>query len=828
MTTPLTDPENVQLHVIDDEDDATANAYGLLLGARSGGMVAAAPVVSTPATEDDEEPDGDDDTDSDVIAESTGAMIALVPSPEDIARLAIPGGEAPEELHLTLFYLGDAAQYDSAARQAIVAGVTEIVLGQPALQVTGFGAALWNPLGAEPAVVLNVEGTDGLMSARWAVESALYGATWDSCIPEQHSPWIPHVCLAYSGDVSALAQAISRVGPITLDRVRVAFAGLNVDIPLIVGDPVVMAGETVSLADAMEAPVASGDGGGDVGGIGNTDVPQTPNQVAAGPTGAFEGVMVIEGIPTGDGRMFAPGSLEFAPTPQPFSWARENFGEHMGSVVVGRLDQMWRDPANSAVIRARGTFDLSTDEGMKAYTSVENGFNKWVSVDVDSVGNSDVELIFPEGTDESDMMAEPETVMFTRGRIRGATMVAISAFEEAQIHLVSADAMAPVPPMPQPVPVNAPAASGDANNELTSDGEWFSSRHMSRLSSHLAWDVAREAFAWADGAKVRAGSISRLDCRLLHHEINADGSIGVANLTACAAGVGALLTNTNLAMSLSDRRAAYDHLAGHLKAGGLMPQTFTTSGLDAPVQALYASATEVLAPPDYAFENPNFTGPTPITIQASADGQWHLFQGHGATWDACHIGYPGACTAAPREGFHDFYRLGEVITASGARVPVGTVTMATGHAPTVGIDPRRATEHYDNTGSMVAIVASGEDEHGIWVAGVVKPGVSAGRLMELRAAKLSGDWRRIGGMFRLVAMLAVNVPGFPVQRLRVGMHNGEQVSLVAAGIVPSMEELRALENRAALNQMARNLAVRVGRDPKTRAAALRARLDGRG
>ena len=97
---------------------------------------------------------------------------------------------------------------------------------------------------------------------------------------------------------------------------------------------------------------------------------------------------------------------------------------------------------------------------------------------------------------------------------------------------------------------------------------------------------------------------------------------------------------------------------------------------------------------------------------------------------------------------------------------------------------------------MVAIVASGEDPYGIWVAGVVKPGVSPGRLMELRAAKLSGDWRRIGGMFRLVAMLAVNVPGFPVPRLRVGMHNGEQVSLVAAGLVPTLEELRAREHVA--------------------------------
>lgn len=821
----LDDDSNVDLHVIEEPDKATSAAYGLLLGSRPSGALTAASDSSTP--------DGDDDSDADVMAGPTGAMIALIPSQADIDRLALPGGEAPEDLHLTLFYLGDAAQYDSASRQAIVAGVTEIVLGEPALAVTGFGAALWNPAGQDPAIVLNVGGSDGLQSARWAVESALYGATWDSCIPEQHNPWSPHICLAYSADISLLTQAVAQVGPITLDRVRIAFAGVNVDIPLVVGDPVLMSGSLVTLAGpsgvAYADGASGGDGTGDVGGIGNTNMPQTPNQAASDITseGAWEGVLVLEGQPTGDGRMFGLGSLDFAPTPMPFSWAKENLGEHMGSVIAGRIDQVWRDPANSAVIRGRGVFDLGSTEGAEAFRQVDGGFAKWVSVDVDSVSDADVELIFPEGADEADIFAQPETIMFNKGRIRGATLVAISAFEEAQIHLVNTAAVpAPAPAVPEPIPVSAPAATGGEGNELTSDGEWFNSRHMARLAAHLPWAVAREAFAWADGGKVHAGSISRIACRLLHHEINEDGSVGPANLTACAAGIGALLTNTSLAMSMADRRAAYEHLAGHLRAGGLMAQSFSADGLGTEVQALYASATQTMAPPDSAFEDPGFTGPTPISITASADGEWNLISGHGATWDACHIGFPGACTAAPHEGFHDFYRLGEVITASGARLPVGTITMATGHAPTTGIDPRRAAEHYDNTGSMVAIVASGEDRHGIWVAGVIKPGVTAGKLMELRAAKLSGDWRRIGGMFRLVAMLAVNVPGFPVPRTRVGMSNGEQVSLVAAGMLPDPAEVRALENKAAIKTMAGRLAARVGRDPQTRAAALRSRVMG--
>ena len=38
----------------------------------------------------------------------SGAMIALVPTATDAKRLAVKGGEAPEDLHLTLFYLGKA------------------------------------------------------------------------------------------------------------------------------------------------------------------------------------------------------------------------------------------------------------------------------------------------------------------------------------------------------------------------------------------------------------------------------------------------------------------------------------------------------------------------------------------------------------------------------------------------------------------------------------------------------------------------------------------------------------------------------------------------
>jgi len=107
---------------------------------------------------------------------------------------------------------------------------------------------------------------------------------------------------------------------------------------------------------------------------------------------------------------------------------------------------------------------------------------------------------------------------------------------------------------------------------------------------------------------------------------------------------------------------------------------------------------------------------------------------------------------------------------------------------------------------------------------VIKPGTPAGRVMELGAAKLSGDWRRFGGKLRLVAMLAVNVPGFPVPRLRTSVADGVQVGLTAAGMLPDAAALRSLADQPALALVAASLQRRIGRDPAARLAALRKRV----
>ena len=193
--------------------------------------------------------------------------------------------------------------------------------------------------------------------------------------------------------------------------------------------------------------------------------------------------------------------------------------------------------------------------------------------------------------------------------------------------------------------------------------------------------------------------------------------------------------------------------------------------------ALTASAVPS-EPPEAWFDDPHLTEPTAVHV--TRDGR--VF-GHLAVWGTCHIGLPGRCVEPPRSpSNYAYFRTGAVYTAEGTQVAVGHLTLGTGHAGPAA-SARAAAEHYDNTGTVVADVAAGEDSYGIWVAGAVRPGTTADQIRALRAAPLSGDWRTIGGNLELVGALAVNVPGFPVPRPSGKIADDEMVTLVAAGVV---------------------------------------------
>lgn len=175
------------------------------------------------------------------------------------------------------------------------------------------------------------------------------------------------------------------------------------------------------------------------------------------------------------------------------------------------------------------------------------------------------------------------------------------------------------------------------------------------------------------------------------------------------------------------------------------------------------AAVAPVAPPREWFEDPHLDGPTHLTV--TADGR--VF-GHAAPWEVCHVGIRNDCVMAPKDRTgYKFFKNGTVLTADGTSVRVGKITMDTVHAPTrdafgrtPGLIPTEA--HYADTGKQIAVVAVGEDQFGIWVAGSVVPEASPEQVARLRRSPLSGDWRPEPHGYELAGLLAVTDPGFPI------------------------------------------------------------------
>lgn len=230
--------------------------------------------------------------------------------------------------------------------------------------------------------------------------------------------------------------------------------------------------------------------------------------------------------------------------------------------------------------------------------------------------------------------------------------------------------------------------------------------------------------------------------------------------------------------------------------------------------AMIASAAHALtAPPDDWFQPFELDGPTPLTV--TADGR--VF-GHLATWDSCHRSgqYANKCTRPPSDPNAPFFHMGQVLTASGAAVDVGVITVGGGHAsPDKGLIA--ALEHYDDVSTAAATVVVREDDHGIGLFGSVTPDAQPSLVAALRRSPLSGDWRKEKGKWRLVAAHAVNTGGFPVPRGLVasGGDEEEATAFFTTGRVEPKQPV--VDLRAA----ARRLAKSVGLDTESMVASAR-------
>lgn len=181
----------------------------------------------------------------------------------------------------------------------------------------------------------------------------------------------------------------------------------------------------------------------------------------------WEGVIGMEGVLTGDGRLLEKESLRWEDLPVGFRYVASDVGAHDGAVNIGKIEGIER--RDGGVIWGWGTISDATEAGAEAIGKLERGDQDGVSMDLDEMAfelrvagellglgdESPVEAVEdkPE-TDEEGRVTVlkispgDEVMVATDALIRTATLVSIPAFKQARITLLpleeSAEDEAPV------------------------------------------------------------------------------------------------------------------------------------------------------------------------------------------------------------------------------------------------------------------------------------------------------------------------------------------------------------------------------------------------
>jgi hypothetical protein len=154
---------------------------------------------------------------------------------------------------------------------------------------------------------------------------------------------------------------------------------------------------------------------------------------------------------TGDNRKFKNGVVEIRELPLPLVWQVFSDSGHVGSVIVGRIDHMER--IDGGIGNAYGVFDTGP-YGREAERLVRNRMLNWVSADLDNfeatvkseepedaeaikslADDADIEDLMEELEKTKDKKIKNDEITVTKGRVMGATLVAMPAFQQCKIML---------------------------------------------------------------------------------------------------------------------------------------------------------------------------------------------------------------------------------------------------------------------------------------------------------------------------------------------------------------------------------------------------------
>ena len=538
----------------------------------------------------------------------------------------------------------------------------------------------------------------------------------------------------------------------------------------------------------------------------------------------WRGVLVPVNTRSGDSREYTldAGATDVPsrPLPLPISAQKYSGEGHDGSEVVGLITRVWLD---NGAVWGEGTFDLADPVAADWAAKLGRGVAGWVSVDLSDVAVEEVPLDVDgnEVTDDQlraydDAARHAEATAATpppypvagvlrrctEWKLMGVTLVAGPAFEQARIEPVydMTAYTAPPPKVHTGAMIALVPAPEDAHRLAVTGYEPVDELHVT-----LAF--LGDADNWTPEQRdTLTRAVADLVDGPLMGEVWGHAAFNPAGDEPCAvylvkgddfpdlhAAVWDVLDNNDTPTVPTN----YSPWAPHMTAGYGLPVAdlaevgpvrfdrlriaFGGQNRDIPLDTLTAALTASAVVYDSGdFNIPELTALTALTVTSSG----RVF-GHLADRDSCHIGFADVCVTPPVSTCdYAYFHQGEISTNEGP-LAVGKITLGTGHA-NMHASATAAAEHYDNTGTVVAVVRVHDGVLGPWMSGRILPGVSDDRVAELRRSGVSGDWRgvrRYSNDLELVAVLAVNVPGFPVPRTRALAASGAR-TLIAAAVRP--------------------------------------------
>ncbi|MFG1977015.1 2'-5' RNA ligase family protein [Nonomuraea fuscirosea] len=166
----------------------------------------------------------DDTPAGDVVGVDKGAMLALTVPPDAAAELAVPDGLAPDDLHVTLVYLGKNIPAEEWERAVDVARQVAADQGPLSGQLGGIGAFPDSGDGVPQFVPVDVPGLEVL---RQRIAAALDAAGIEYVASHGYTP---HVTLKYADASEPLPDPVAPI-PIVFDGLVAAVDDVPMPIP---------------------------------------------------------------------------------------------------------------------------------------------------------------------------------------------------------------------------------------------------------------------------------------------------------------------------------------------------------------------------------------------------------------------------------------------------------------------------------------------------------------------------------------------------------------------------------------------------------------------